>query len=174
MSIEDRLARLEQQVNLLADELLEHLSTVPRTAAPPPPPTSATAWVDMGAAQATAELKRLREWMSTVLVHHPRTMAILRPCWYRHPAVVQMLLDTRAAWIRAHRGQNPELLWALDWWQRHLPQLDQALSSEMGHCTSVRHDPDQVPSPAADEKEVQAYLDWWGTDRRHETEPPSP
>ncbi|MEU1898830.1 DUF4913 domain-containing protein [Nocardiopsis dassonvillei] len=171
-----RLDRIERQVHQLADEVLS-LVSVSSPEAPTGtdrPGQPAAAWVDMDGRQAAVALERLQEWITRVLVHHPRTMTRLRPCWYRHPAVVQMLLDLHRAWEHAYRDRSEDPYLALEWWQRHLPRLDQDMSAELGHCTSVRHDPDRVLPPHADPGDVLAYTAWWGGGRDPGDEPPAP
>lgn len=147
---------------------------------PPEPPVNedsfaeddrARAWVDMDHGQARVELTELRSWMSTVLVHESVT-EMLRPCWYRHPALVQTLLDVRLAWTHAYRAEGDHAL-ALDWAQRHLPHLEERASTILRQCTSVLHDPDPLTLPDLDEHEVAGYLTWWTAERARRTEPPT-
>ncbi|NYH55290.1 hypothetical protein HNR06_004879 [Nocardiopsis arvandica] len=138
------------------------------------PPHRAT-WTTLDTDQAHVVLARLRAWMGEVLVHEPTAAELLRPCWYRHPAVVQTLLDVQAAWQRAYHSDLDEavaLSWALEWSQRHLPHLEQRLSRLLAQCTSVRHDPRTVDLPRPHEADVRAYLRWWTSDRDPATEPP--
>jgi hypothetical protein len=173
----ERLSALERQVNELADEVLALLESTSaptrRAGASPPLRPAPAAWIDMDEQQATIALDHLRTWMARVLIHHPHTITRLRPCWYRHPATVQMLLDVRQAWEDAYRGVATDAFPALEWWQRHLPRLEEAISADLGHCTSVRHDPDRVPLPPHDPQQVAAYLAWWGDRRNPSDEPPA-
>jgi|SRR5690606_4342033 len=148
----------------LADVLLPQESGPPEPSEEEPVDPAPAAWVDMGTGQARAALEELTAWMGRVLVHHPRTLDRLRPCWYRHPAAVQALLDTAAAWRRAYRGGG-DTWWALQWWQSTLPHLGEVLAAELAHCTSVRHDPDRGALPRPGAGEVEAYLAWWGSGR---------
>lgn len=150
----------------------------PANGAPDEPPPGVRAWVDMDAEQARRELRRLRKWIETVLVHEARTAQLLRPCWYRHPAAVQTLLDVSAAWRRAYRDAETEVL-ALEWTQRHLSHLEERLARELHQCRGARHDPEPVALPRTDDTEVDAYIDWWTgnrpdarTSNRADAEPP--
>jgi len=129
-------------------------------------------WVDLdGPDRARRVLGELRAWMDTVLVHEPQVIELLRPCWYRHPGLVQTLLDVQAAWHLAHRAGRSEAAAAdraLELTERHLPHLETRLSRLLAQCTSVRHDPPEADLPRPDEDEVSAYLDWWTGQR---TEP---
>ncbi|WP_306366642.1 DUF4913 domain-containing protein [Nocardiopsis sp. CC223A] len=151
-----------------------HSSPVFFSGFPEETPSPERAWVDFDADQAHHALTRLRAWMGDVLVHEPAA-DLLRPCWYRHPAAVQSLLDAQAAWHQAYRSALDEasaLTWALDWSQRYLPHVEQRLARLLAQCTSVRHDPRpaDLPRPAAED--VAAYLRWWTADRDPATEPP--
>lgn len=149
-----RLDRLERQTHALADEVLELAQAV----SPRKPPTTDWGpvnpddwvWVDMTPDQARVRLAHLQDWMVRVLVHHPRVTVVLHPCWHRHPAVVQMLLDTCRSWEHAYRDNLDTPHLSLTWWQRDLPQLEREVARELGHCTSVRHDPDHIPIPLVD------------------------
>lgn len=125
-------------------------------------------------AQARRVLDELRAWMGTVLLHEPHIVELLRPCWYRHPAVVQILLDVQAAWTLAHRSDLAQAVAvdrALEVTERHLPHLETRLSRLLAQCTSVRHDPPEtrLPRPAADM--AAAYVHWWAGERTPRTEP---
>lgn len=126
--------------------------------------------MDMDPHQAHQALERLREWMGDVLAYEVRAAQLLRPCWYRHPAVVQTLLDVSAAWTRAYRGADTEIP-GLEWAQRHLPHLEERLARDLRQCTSVRHDPESVALPRPAAAEVHAYLAWWTGGRDPATEP---
>lgn len=131
------------------------------------------AWVDMSPGQARLVLNELRSWMGTVLVHESAT-ELLRPCWYRHPALVQTLLDTRLAWTNAYRTEaDTAPTRALDWTQRHLPHLEDRMSKILRQCTSVLHDPDPLALPGLDEHEVARYVRWWTGERTPHTESPT-
>ncbi len=163
------LEAIQDQVEALADQLSEDSHTRP----PHRAEKDAVAWQDLDSDAARCVFNELREWMTSVLVHHPRVGEALRPCWYRHPAVVQVLLDTYAGWNRAYRspGRSDSVLWALDWSQRHLPHLEQFLARDLAQCTQVRHDPDHVPMPRMDESDVESYIAWWTRDRTRVSEP---
>lgn len=126
-------------------------------------------WIDLdNAGRARRVLDELRAWMGTVLAHEPHILELLRPCWYRHPGLVQTLLDVRAAWHLAHRADLSEAAAAdraLEFTERHLPHLEHRLSRLLAQCTSVRHDPPDADLPRPDEREVAAYLDWWSGPR---------
>lgn len=141
------LEDLQDAVAQLADMLhAEQPTTTPET--------EAAVWVELDGEHARGVLDGLRLWMSTVLVHYPRVVGTLRPCWYRHPAAVQSLLDVRSSWLAAYRGSGG----GLDWASRDLASLEEHLAREMSRCTSVAHDPARVSLPELDEFEVDRYL----------------
>lgn len=122
-------------------------------------------WVDLDDAdRARRILDELRAWMGTALACEPHVVELVRPCWYRHPGVVQTLLDVRAAWHLAHRAELSEAAAAdraLEFTERHLPHLEARLARLLAQCTSVRHDPPDADLPRPDERDMAAYLDWW-------------
>lgn len=139
-----------------------------------PPPGGAPTWVDIEPDQAPAVLVDLARWIAAVLGYH-RVAEQLHPCWYRHPGLVQALLDVRVAWLAAYRdpagGRVPA---ALDWWQRHLPQLDRQVRELLDRCSSGRHEPAGLPPRVGGESTLRGYALWWAADRNPATEPPSP
>ncbi|MET9708635.1 DUF4913 domain-containing protein [Nocardiopsis alba] len=155
---EARIARLEQQVAELADELLALMAKASGATVSGRSADTPCAWVEMPPDIAREHLERLQDWMSRVLVHHPRVVSVLHPCWYRHPAAVQMLLDVRRSWEYAyrHNPETPHL--AIAWWQQDLPNLEHALARELNHCTGVRHDPDRIPVPLVDPAQAHRHL----------------
>jgi hypothetical protein len=108
--------------------------------------------------------------MGTVLAYETRTLQLLRPCWYRHPAVVQTLLDVSAAWRSAYRHADTEAP-RLEWAQRHLPHLEDRMVRYLRQCTSIRHDPEPMAPPRLDPDQLRTYLTWWTGDRVPATEP---
>lgn len=123
------------------------------------------AWLDLDSAnQSRATLDALQAWMSTVLTHYPAIVRLLRPCWYRHPAAVQLLLDLRDSWLLAYRADDdPAVNRRMTWTCSDLPRVEERLAHEMSRCTSVQHDPDHAELPLPDPTEVDHYLhtEWW-------------
>ncbi|GAA1456193.1 DUF4913 domain-containing protein [Nocardiopsis exhalans] len=155
----ERLARLEKQTHMLADEVLELVESAQTYPSPRSQPlgnqsSADWVWVDMAPDQALTRLGQLQDWMLRVLVHHPRVTVVLHPCWYRHPAVVQMLFDVWRGWEHAYRDGLDTPHRSLTWWQRDLPELERETARELGHCTSVRHDPDRIQIPLVDPARV--------------------
>jgi hypothetical protein len=135
------------------------------SAPPGPMPPAPVAWVDVAPDRAPAVLVALAEWLSAVLAHH-RVVGYLQPCWYRHPGLVQVLLDARTAWLAAYRHPaSGRPLAALDWSGRHLPHLEQRVRELMGRCSSVRHEPPAESMPATREADLRAYAHRWATRR---------
>ncbi|WP_344165648.1 DUF4913 domain-containing protein [Nocardiopsis rhodophaea] len=155
----DGLESIREQVEMIADQMLAEAEKT-QAAQGHNDDVTPVAWIDLDADQALSVFRDLMQWMDVVLVHHTPVTETLRPCWFRHPAVVQVLLDVRAGWLRAYRspGRSDAVLWALEWSGRHLPHLEQFLARELGRCTTARHDPDRVPMPRVDECDVRAYL----------------
>jgi hypothetical protein len=162
VDLADAIDELGTRVEQLASQLTEGYE-------PGPEPV---AWVDVGIDRAPAVLADLAGWVSTVLAHH-RVVGYLHPCWYRHPALVQVLLDGWAAWLHAYRDPaGGRVLPALDWSGRHLPHLEQQVRDQLGRCSSVRHEPLSESVPAISEADLRAYAHWWATDRTPAREPP--
>lgn len=163
--LRSRLARLEAEVadlrllrtavEELADRVLDDREPDGAAAVNP------RAWAELGAEQARAALEELRLWMAAVLVHHPRVVGMLRPCWYRHPAAVQLLLDARTAWLAAYRGADGggAATRALDWSRCDLPHLEEGLAREMSRCTGAAHELRTLPLPELDAADLDRYLD---------------
>ncbi|MPZ27599.1 MAG: hypothetical protein GEV12_14620 [Micromonosporaceae bacterium] len=160
---------LGTRVERLADQL-DPPGAGPAVGRPP----EVTSWLDIRPERAPAALADLARWIATVLAYH-RVVDHLQPCWYRHPGLVQVLLDVRAAWLVAYRepagGGVPA---ALDWSQRHLPHLERQVQEALGRCSDGRHEPAAAPVPIADEPALHGYALWWATDRRPATEPAPP
>lgn len=160
---EDRLERLERQVVELADEVLKLVERSQAATSPDQAQAEAVeawVWVDMAPDIAQERLEHLQAWMARVLVHHPRVVSVLHPCWYRHPAAVQMLLDVCRSWDHAYLRNPLAPHLSLTWWQRDLPCLERELARELGHCTGVRHDPDRIPLPLVDPAQANRHLPW--------------
>lgn len=164
------LEALREEVRALADEMLGELQPEQADGEP----IATVTWLDLTTDEAQKVFGELWVWMDTVLVHQARVMELLRPCWYRHPAVVQALLDNRTAWLLAYRNPkgNGAVRSALDWTHRHVPDLERFLSRELARCTNTRHDPERVPLPRVDAQDARTYLEWWGGSRDPSTEPP--
>lgn len=131
----------------------------------PVPDPAPVAWVEVAPDRAPAVLVELAEWLSAVLAHH-RVVGYLQPCWYRHPGLVQLLLDARTAWLAAYRTPSAgRPLAALDWSGRHLPHLEQRVRELMGRCSSVRHEPPAESVPVTREADLRAYAHRWAASR---------
>lgn len=166
-----RLQNLQEVVGNLIETTNELAGAQDEEEEPPP-----TAWVDAPADAAPVVLVELVTWMNEVLVHYPPIRNAMYPCWYHHPALVQLLLDVRAAWLMAYRHPKGEgkVLWALDWQERHMPHVRQEIGALMKGCSSVKHEPPKVDPVTPTEAALQAYGQWWATGREPGKEPQAP
>lgn len=157
----DAFEELSQQVGVLTEQLMGEDEGPPRL--------PLTAWLDATAEQAPIILTELSEWIGTVLVQYDLDGGIV-PCWYRHPDVVQVLLDLRLAWLTTYRNPEGKVLGALDWHQRYLPAARQYLKGLKMKCSDRDHTMRKT-SFVVDPGALETYALWWGSGHELESEP---
>ncbi|WP_152529313.1 hypothetical protein [Nocardiopsis chromatogenes] len=158
--LRERVSALEEvrdQVDRLADRILDGPD---RPLPVPADGACVVSWFDLRPEQARQVLDDLSSWLRDVLSHYSGAAALLFPCWYRHPALVQDLLDLRSAWLLAYRAPTDGAAArdALDWSERRLPLFQERASSELSRCNGVRHSPETIAIPVPTREEADAYL----------------
>lgn len=108
-----------------------------RTTPAPPPPTSPAGpagqqkaapqerawwWPALTAKDTAKAAERLGAWVQHALIaRHPHYGQMLRPCWWRHPGVVDELSALRATWHGAYIGEGRDPAAAAEYLNRWLP-----------------------------------------------------
>ncbi|UGQ14996.1 hypothetical protein LO772_16340 [Yinghuangia sp. ASG 101] len=93
------------------------------------------AWASMTPAEARKCWSELLSWMRQVLaVRFPAQFRVLRPCWYRHPDVVEGLGALYVAWVAAYAGPDASPARALEWLHRWLPGTVQEVTAALRQC----------------------------------------
>jgi hypothetical protein len=96
--------------------------------------TTAPYWLDYFDDQYLAELAKLDEWVTGVLVpiYAP---AEIKGCWPNHQAAIWELSTLAAEWKRIYDRKWPLLAGALTWHDRWLPGTVRRLAPVMKDCT---------------------------------------
>ncbi len=114
----------------------------------------AVCWVDLDRQAAGKAWPKLHHWVTTVLVvRYPHVAttesgkAVVPPCWYRHPFIVEELSALWVAWCAAYRDPRAVPSTATTWHK----QLDEACRRLAPHvsCTS-EHEDDTTADPVDD------------------------
>jgi hypothetical protein len=92
-------------------------------------------WDGMDQDTRAAELAKLAEWVTRILVPGYRLDPPLRPCWRAHLPVVWELGTVWAEWRRVYDRKAPELAGALDWHNRWLPGALERSQRALSGCT---------------------------------------
>jgi hypothetical protein len=92
-------------------------------------------WDGMDQDTRAAELAKLAEWVTRILVPGYRLDPPLRPCWRAHLPVVWELGTVWAEWRRVYERKAPELAGALDWHNRWLPGALERSQRALSGCT---------------------------------------
>jgi hypothetical protein len=95
-------------------------------------------WSSVKSTEARQQWSALREWVEWLRLTFAFDHRVVPPCWYRHPALVEVLSALRDHWVCAYAPLNPAL-GASDW-HRALIQLEQRLrdwAARTGCTTSV-------------------------------------
>jgi hypothetical protein len=92
-------------------------------------------WVGLPETERAAELAKLAEWVTRVLVPSYRPDPPLTPCWRQHWPVIWELSTVWAEWRRIYDRRSPELTGALEWHNRYLPGALHRPRRELAHCT---------------------------------------
>ena len=145
-----RVGRLTAEVDAMGARLQEVEDQVAELAskgARVPAPN----WSAMDQSTRAAELARLSEWVTRVLVPSqawPRGKE-LRPCWRAHWPVIWELGVIWAEWRRVYGREAPELAGALELEGRWLPGALERVQPRPGRLPPPRVHPDRHDAPAA-------------------------
>jgi hypothetical protein len=125
-------ARLRGDLDLVArfEELARSVADTLDAAAQRGP--AAPSWLGLDREAYLAELAKLRHWADTVLRQHYSGYE-LRDCWPSHIHAVWELSTLAAAWHHAYRGQRPDLVRALEFYDCWLP----GTRRRVAHITSA-------------------------------------
>jgi hypothetical protein len=106
----------DRAVNGLLDG---HLEATPTAASGP------LSWNSVKSTDARQQWSALREWVEWFRLTFAFDYRVVRPCWYRHPAFVEVLSALPDHWVCAYGPLNPAV-GASDW-HRALMQLEPRL-----------------------------------------------
>lgn len=103
-------------------------------------------WRHVSAAEARGLWIRLREWVDWVNARYfSSSWESIRPCWFRHPAVVEELTALWAAWEAAYRAsdEGDGFSDAALWWHEKLHTVVHRLWEEQfAECKAGHQEPD--------------------------------
>lgn len=116
-------------------------------------------WRHVSAAEARGLWIRLREWVDWVNGRYFSTSwESIRPCWFRHPAVVEELTALWAAWEAAYRAPDDGGEGFSDaalWWHEKLHTVVLRLwDKQFAECKAGHQEPDvyeRTTDPSFDE-----------------------
>lgn len=165
------LARLEARIGALEDDAAPHDNSGDGDTAPAAPGAAASTapacwWPDLDPAAATAAWGQLGAWVREgLLARHPPWRRSLRPCWRRHPNVVDELTALRLLWLDAHTNPQAAPTAAADYLNR-LPVVlarvqaafkDAGCNTEAGVQVHASHDDRFIPAQW-DGDQVAAFI----------------
>lgn len=104
-------------------------------------------WLDVSVGRAPAYLAEVLDWAQTVAPNLDPELR-LQQCWYRHPAVVQLLADSRAMWRWVYRSGAARPYEAIEWQTRHWPAIHKQLHEMLKNCDVQGEHEDPYPVPA--------------------------
>jgi len=101
-------------------------------------------WNSMKSTEARRHWSALREWVEWFRLTFGFDHRVVPPCWYRHPALVEVLSALRDHWVCAYGPPNTPI-GASDW-HRALMQLEPRVRDWAARtgCTVGVHRPDVV------------------------------
>jgi hypothetical protein len=151
-AINERLdqAGLRADVNLAArfEDLAQTVADVLEDAAPRG--RAAPFWIGLDPDTYHARLAELRRWVDTVLRQHYGGYE-LADCWLRHRQVIWELSTVAAQWHRAYGGTRPDLVMALEFYDRWLPGTMRRVAGItrtcMPQCVTLRSPGDWAARP---------------------------
>ena len=114
-------------------------------------------WRYVSASEARGLWVRLREWVDWVNARYfSSSWESIRPCWFRHPAVVEELTALWAAWEAAYRASDGDgFSDAALWWHEKLHTVVLRLWDEQfAECKAGHQEPDvyeRITDPSFDE-----------------------
>jgi hypothetical protein len=119
-SLDERLRGVAADLTALDAVLAEHIRDCEALAAARP--VRAWWWPDLDTDQAETAWTTLSTWVDATLLARQPSYEVdatgLRPCWRRHPDVVDELTALYAAWHEAYRAPNAKPTAALDYLAR--------------------------------------------------------
>jgi hypothetical protein len=123
----------DRAVNALVDGDLEAVLTAA---------SGPVSWYSVKSTEARQQWSALREWVEWFRLRFAFDHRVVPPCWYRHPALVEVLSALRDHWVCAYGPLNPAL-GASDW-HRALIQLEPRLRDWAARtgCSAGVHRPD--------------------------------
>jgi hypothetical protein len=131
-------ARLDQagllgEVNLAArfEDLAQTVADVLDTTSPRGP--AAPTWTGLDRDTYTTQLTDLRRWADTVLAKHYSGYE-LPGCWPRHIHAIWELSTLAAEWHHTYSGKRPDLVRALEFYDRWLPNTMRRIAHITRKC----------------------------------------
>jgi hypothetical protein len=115
-------------------------------------------WRAVTTKDARARWEALREWVAWFRAEFGFDHRVVPPCWYRHPALVNLLSAIRDHWLYAYDPMNTAVAGAD--WHRALIVLEQRLrdwASRTG-CTVGAHRPDLLAGYPDDSAEWEQHV----------------
>lgn len=127
--VKDRIGEVAHSVSQLRAGL-EQLAADTRAAAP-----RTWSWPALNAAEASDAWAALRTWLADILLgRYPAAQRVIRPCWYRHPDVLDSLTALYTAWRAAYDDPTAPADAAASWLDRWLPAAVKQLQAALGSC----------------------------------------
>jgi hypothetical protein len=108
-------------------------------------------WRVVSASRASEQWRLLRAWVVWFRITFGYDHRVVPPCWYRHPALVELLSALRDHWLAAYDPLNSPT--AASEWHRVLAQLEPRLRewAALTGCTNREHRPD-LPQALPDDR----------------------
>lgn len=134
------LARLDAQLTELGARIADLEQAVTALAGPGDAAATTRAWwwPDLNRLDATAAWGHLGAWVRDALLErHPAHELTLRPCWRRHPDVVDELTALRVVWLDAYDNPQPTATAAAEYLRR-VPVTMERINSQLGGCRAGR------------------------------------
>jgi hypothetical protein len=121
-------------------------------------PAGPVNWRELGPADAEVAWRDLRAWVDWFRTRLGLDHRVVPPCWYHHPALVDLLSAVHDHWREAYQRTSPRSAGAD--WHRALIGLEQRLRDWAARtgCTPTLHRPDVVAEPADDTDAWQRHV----------------
>lgn len=115
-------------------------------------------WLEVSTDHAAEQWDRLRSWVSWLRSTFAYDHRVVPPCWYLHPAQVEVLSALRDHWLSAYDSLNSPA--AASEWHRVLAQLEPRLREWAARtgCTAREHRPDLAPAPVDDRERWERHV----------------
>jgi len=129
------------------------------TDTPKEPAVPVWCWATMDADTAAEAWAALWSWVGEVLqVRYPQSRAVLMPCWYQHPEVVEELTALMAAWCKAFDLPDSAPPAAIEWLDRWLPGVLRRVPEYLRRCTNRGAHEEQIRDVVLVDRD--AFGDW--------------